>query len=98
MMKMKWSKAFKGALKTILYSIVWYFLGYALFLGGISYIFSNLLSYMNYLSPMHIPDTVNRILLGWVMAFFGMIIILIRTLASFYKVFAELLAEEIKGG
>jgi uncharacterized YccA/Bax inhibitor family protein len=89
-MKMKWSKAFKGALKTILYSIVWDILGFALFLGGLYYMFSRFILYAS--------SIIGDIILGGFMMFFGMIIILIGTLASFYKVFAELLAEEIKGG
>jgi ammonia channel protein AmtB len=95
-MKMKWGKAFKGALKTILYSIVWYLLGYALFFGGLSYVFSRFTSYAS-LSPMYASNIADDIILGGFMMFFGMIIILIGTLASFYKVFAELLAEEVKG-
>jgi len=87
---MKWGKAFKGALKTILYSIVWDILGFALFFGGL-YMFPVSLN------PIYGYDA-SKMLLGGFMMFFGMIIILIGTLASFYKVFAELLAEEIKGG
>jgi len=47
---------------------------------------------------LYASSIIGDIILGGFMMFFGMIIILIGTLASFYKVFAELLAEEIKGG
>jgi len=96
---MRWTKAFEGARKTILYSMVLYLFGFILFFGGILRVLRFTLYTTLYasLNPAYASSIADDVILGGFMMFLGITIMLFGTLASFYKVFAELLAEEIKG-
>ena len=78
-----WSSAFKAAIMTLLYSVGWIIIGGILIIVGFSLPGGNY-SYYG-------PSTG-----GIIVAIIGLFIIIFGSSASFYKVFTDLIADEIQ--
>ena len=78
-----WSSAFKAAIMTLIYSVGW------IIIGGILIIFGFSLPGANYY--YYGPSTG-----GIIIAIIGLLIIIFGSSASFYKVFTDLIADEVE--
>ncbi len=89
-----WGRSFKAALLFLAFSIVWLLIGGAIIIVGS---ISGLLGIVQYV-PYPPYVTINWGALGGMIIVFiiGYLIIYLGILATFFKVFAELLAEEMR--
>ena len=78
-----WSSAFKAAIMTLLYSVGWIIIGGILIVFGFSFQGGD---YYYYGPSMG----------GIIIAIIGLLIIIFGSSASFYKVFTDLIADEIQ--
>jgi hypothetical protein len=106
MFMVSWIRALRAAIVTILYSLAWYVVGIILAgFGGflISGSFYSLLysffspmlpsEYSPHLSPVE-PITV---IAGILLILVGVFVMVLGTLATFYKVVSEVVADEVQG-
>lgn len=82
-----WRRAFRGALAYVIYSIIWIIVGVAIIIGGI---LAGGMNYGPYGTP--VPNLGVIIVVGIV----GYIIIALGATAAFFKVTAEITAEEVE--
>ena len=89
-----WSRAFKAAILTLLYWIVWGIIGGLIIGGG----FFTVMGCVQ-VSPMGIPIIDwGRAVGGIILIIIGYVIIILGFYASFYKVLTEIIVDEIKTG
>ena len=82
-----WSRAFRGALAYVVYTIIWIIVGVAIIIGGIS-------TFGTTYGPYGIPQpNIGAIIIVGVIGYF---IIALGATAALFKVSAEITAEEVE--
>lgn len=87
-----WTRAFKAAILTIAYWIVWAIIGGIIAVGGL-FSMSDAISYTNYGLP-HVE--LGRAFGGLILVFIGWLIILLGFYATIYKVLTEIIVDEVR--
>ncbi len=90
-----WEKSFAAAFKVIVYSLLWWVAGVIIILIGLGMMGTVII--LDVLTTGKIPNFTNilAVLIGFIVMAIGYIIALVGTLASFMKVFTELIVKEI---
>ncbi len=82
-----------AAFKVIVYSIMWWIVGWIIFFIGFGMIGSKMMGSMGVFTGK-VPD-ISSLIFGFIIMFIGSIVIIIGSLASFMKVSTELIVEEV---
>ncbi len=88
-----WNKSFGAAFKVILYSVIWWIVGVFIIFIGFGLIGNQMMNFTGALVTGRAPDF-SSVLIGFIVMAFGYIIAIGGSLASFMKVFTELIVEE----
>ena len=88
-----WNKSIGAASKVILYSIMWWIVGWIIFFFGFGMIGNQMMGQMRVFTGKA-PD-IPSLFFSFIIMLIGSVIIIIGSLASFLKVSTELIVEEV---